>query len=92
MIQKRFRLPVSTGAFVIREGVPDHSAVLPGSAADVAGVREADIILEMNNTAVGEKTVIEDIIENIPLGTKISMKVLRSGEEKLLELITQERK
>ena len=92
MLQKRFRLPVSTGAFVIREGVPDHSAVLPGSAADSAGVREADIILEMNNKAVDEKTVIEDILENIPLGTKIPLKVLRSGEEKLLELITQERK
>lgn len=91
MLQKKFRLSVGVGAFVLREGVPGHLAVLPGSAAFEAGVREADVIMELNNTPITEKTAIEDILENMPLGSKIPIKILREGTEKTLELVIQEK-
>ena len=91
MIQKKFRLSVGTGAFVLREGIPGHPAVLPGSAAFQAGIHEADVIVALNNTPITEKTVIEDILENIPIGTKIPVTVLREGAEKTLEMMTQEK-
>lgn len=91
VLQKKFRLPVGVGAFVLREGVPGHSAVLPGSAAFQAGIQEADVITELNNTPITEKTVIEDVLENMPIGSKVPIKVLREGAEKMLELVIQEK-
>lgn len=91
LLQKRFRLPVSAGAFVLREGVPGREAVLPGSAAHKAGIKEADIILELNHQPISEKVGLEDILENAVLGTKIPMKIIRQGKEEILNLMLEER-
>ncbi len=91
MLQKRFHLPVSTGAFILREGVPGRTAVIPGSAAHRAGIRETDIIIKLNDIPINEKTGIEDIIENVPLGDKIPVKILRNGKEEILTLPVEER-
>ena len=91
MLQKRFRLPVQRGAFVLREGVQDRPAVVPGSAADHAGIKEADIIVELNAHVIDEKTGLEDILENVPLGDKISVKILRAGIKHMLTLVAEER-
>ena len=39
-VQEKFKLPVDHGALVVSEPVPDGQAVLPGGAADKAGVKE----------------------------------------------------
>lgn len=91
VLKKRFRLPVEKGAFVLREGVPGRSAVVPGSAADRAGIREADIIMEINHLSLDEKTGIEDILEKVVLGAEIPVKILRDGKEKILILTAEER-
>lgn len=90
-LKKRFRLPVEQGAFVLREGAPGQPAVVPDSAAARAGIREADIIVALNNTLIDEKTGIEDILEKTALGEKISVRVLRAGQEKVLTLTAEER-
>ena len=92
MLQKRFRLTTDRGAFVLREGVaPDRPAVVPGSAAEQAGIREADIIVAVNGNAIDEKTGIEDVLEKVPLGVKIPVKILREGKEQVLTLTAEER-
>ena len=91
MLMKKFKLPVEHGAFVLREGVPGRTAIIAGSPADRAGIHESDIILELNNKQVTEKTALEDILEDVTLGTDIAVKVLRKGEEKNLTLIAEER-
>ena len=90
-LKRRFRLPVDHGAFVLREGVPDRPAVMPNSAAFHAGLQETDVILELNNVAITEKSGIEDVLEKIKLGDHIPMKILRKGEEKTLTLEAEER-
>ncbi len=90
LLQKRFRLPVEQGAFVLREGAPDHPAIIPHSPAHKAGLQEADIIIELNKTAIDEKTGIEDILESMPLGKEISLKILRDGAEKVLAITPEE--
>lgn len=95
LIQKRFRLPVDRGAFVLREGVPgqgmaERPAVMPGSAAERAGIREADIILSLNRIAIDEKTSIEDVLEKIVIGEKVPVSILRDGKEETLTLTAEE--
>lgn len=90
IIQKKFRLPVEQGALVLREGIPGRPAVMPGSAAFKAGIREADIIFEINHTPIDEKTGIEDILEKVPLGEEFSLGILREGEKKEVRLTAEE--
>ncbi|MFY9463001.1 MAG: trypsin-like peptidase domain-containing protein [Candidatus Sungiibacteriota bacterium] len=91
MLKKRFRLPVERGAFVLREGVADRPAVVPGSAAEHAGIREKDIIIAVNDTLIDEKTGIEDVLEKVSLGVAIPVKVLREGKEQVLMMTAEER-
>ncbi len=91
MLQKRFRLPVERGAFVLREGVADRPAVVPGSAAEHAGIREQDIIVAVNEIPIDEKTGIEDVLEKVALGVAIPVKILREGREQMLTLTAEER-
>ena len=91
LLKKRFRLPVDHGAMVLREGLPGREAVLPGSAADKAGIKEADVILTLNRTTIDEKTGIEDILEKLAIGDKIHAKILRNGAEHELTILAEER-
>ncbi|TSD03301.1 MAG: 2-alkenal reductase, partial [Parcubacteria group bacterium Greene0714_36] len=98
--QKRFRLPIEKGAFVLREGLPgqsadgtmpDRPAIMPGSAAERAGLREGDIIISLNNIAIDEKNAIEDVLEKIAIGEKVPIGILRDGKEETLLLTAEER-
>ena len=91
MLSKRFRLPVERGALVLREGVKGRPAIIADSAADKAGMKEADVIIEVNNTVIDEKTSIEDVLEKVSLGQELPVKILRQGQEKMLTLVAEER-
>lgn len=91
LLKKRFNITVDQGALVLREGVPGRPAVMPNSAADKAGLHEADIITELNHTPIDEKTGIEDILEKVALGAEVPVKILRDGKEKILTLVAEER-
>lgn len=90
-LQKRYNLPTNEGAYILREGTPERPAVVPKSAADRAGLRESDVIVEINKTRINEKVGIEDILEKIPLGEKVPVKIIRNGREKNIVLTAEER-
>ena len=90
-IKKRFHLPVERGAFVLREGGPEMPAVIPNSPAHRAGIKEADIILELNNLSINDKCGIEDVLEKVTIGDKVPIKILRAGKEEILTLSAEER-
>ncbi|MEK7643068.1 MAG: trypsin-like peptidase domain-containing protein [Patescibacteria group bacterium] len=77
----RFRLPVDYGALVVREQMPDDHAVVPGSAAALAGIHEGDIVLSCNGRTITEKETMEDILETITPGEKIMLVILRDQEK-----------
>lgn len=91
LIRKRFQVTSEQGAYVLREGIPGRPAVLPNSAAYRAGIRETDVILEINNTPIDEKVGVEDILEKISIGEKVPVKIMRQGKEKILTLEAEER-
>ncbi len=90
MLQKRFRLPVNAGAFVLREGMTRSPAIIPDSPADRAGMKEADIIIAMNDASINEKMAIEDVLESTPIGKTLEIKILREGKEHTLTLTAEE--
>lgn len=89
-LQKEEDLPVDYGALIL-SGSNGEEPIVPDSAADQAGIKEGDIILELNNQKItSENTLGEEIMKYSP-GEEINLKVLRNGEEINLKAILKER-
>ncbi|MFH1841288.1 MAG: trypsin-like peptidase domain-containing protein [Candidatus Nealsonbacteria bacterium] len=91
-MQEKFNLPACHGAFVISEPVPEGNAVMPGSAAEKAGLKEKDIIIEVLKEKITEKKPIEDILQKCKIGKLVDMKILRNGKEITIKTLVEEKK
>lgn len=90
-LQKRFSLSVNRGALVISEPVPDGKAVVPGGAAAQAGIKEGDVILEIQKVKVCEKNPLEEVLQKCKIGQTIHLKTLRKGKEMMFKTVLAER-
>jgi len=88
-IQKENNLPVDYGAWII--GERNESAIFPDSAAEKAGLKENDIILEFNNEKITSENSLAKIIMKYSPGDKVILKILREKREKIIEVILGER-
>jgi S1-C subfamily serine protease len=77
---------------VISEPIPEGSAVVPESAAAKAGVKEGDVILEIQNMQVCEKSPLEDILQKCKIGEDIEIKIFRNNQEIVVKSTLEERK
>jgi serine protease Do len=77
-LQDLYDLSVSYGALVVSS---KEVAVLPGSAAEKAGIKEGDIILEINGEKITVKNNLARIINKYNPGDEVRMKVLRNGKK-----------
>lgn len=60
--------------------------VVPGSAADKAGVKEGDIILKMGNDEIDQNHGITDLLQKYSPGDKITLTILRDGKQQKIEV------
>lgn len=74
------KLPVDDGALVVREQLGE-SPVVKGSAADMAGIKEWDIILECNGEKISTKNPLAHILQKCKIGDQTLFKVLRDKKE-----------
>ncbi len=91
MIAEKNKLPVNYGALIIRERLGE-SPVVRGSAADRAGLKEYDIILECNGEKITEKNPLANMLQKFKIGEKISLKILREEKEIILKVKLEEKK
>jgi serine protease Do len=89
-IQAEKNLPVDYGALIIKGENPGDVAVVPGSAAEKAGLKENDIILELDGEKITVQNSLAEIIQKYNPGDKIVLKILREKEEKTIEIILGE--
>lgn len=89
-IQKERNLPVDYGAWIM-PGDQGEPAVTPDSAAAKAGLKENDIILELNNEKITIDNSLAKIIQKYKPGDKIVLKILRDKEEKTISVTLGER-
>ncbi len=90
-LQERNSLPADHGVLIARGETFEDLAVLPGSPADKAGLRENDIILEVDKEVLDENTSLANVIGNKNIGDTVQLKVLQKGEEKTIKLTLEER-
>ncbi len=77
-IKEENDLPADDGAWISGDGEP---GVVPDSAADKAGLQEGDIILEFNGEKLTAENSLAEVIQKYSPGDRVSLKVLRDGDE-----------
>ena len=90
-ISQANKLPVDYGALIVRENLGEK-AIVKNSAADQAGLKEYDIILELNGEKINEENPLTDILQKYKIGEEISLKILREGKEMNAKLKLEEKK
>jgi len=85
------QLPVDYGALIVRGERQIDLAVTPGSPADIAGIVENDIILEINGEKLTTSNPLVRAVRNLRVGDIIKLKVLHKGEEQDIDATLTER-
>jgi len=75
-VVKALKLESKRGALV--------SSVEPGKPAEKAGFKRYDVIVEINGQPIKDENDLRFKIADIDPGTKVTMKVIRDGKEKIL--------
>jgi S1-C subfamily serine protease len=87
-IQSENSLSVDYGAWIIKgQGEP---AVVSGSSAEKAGLRENDIILEFNGEKITAENSLAKIVVKYSPGDSVSLKILRGEAELFLNAVLGE--
>jgi len=68
---KAFNLPDGQGALI--------SGVVSSSPADLAGIKEGDVITRVNGNTVSNSSNLKSIIANLRMGSKVKMEFVRNG-------------
>ncbi|HLM02114.1 MAG TPA: DegQ family serine endoprotease [Pyrinomonadaceae bacterium] len=78
-------------------GLKDNKGVLvdnvkPGSAADKAGIKRADVVIAINGEKVEDSNVLRNRIAGTAPGTEITLTVVRDGSEQQVKVTLDELK
>ncbi len=89
-IQKANSLPVNYGAILVKGQSPTEMAVIPGSPADKAGLKESDIILSVSGEKITEDNSLSRIMNKHKINEVVIMKLLRQGKEAIISVTLEE--
>ncbi len=78
-IAKNYNLPVSEGAYIYSSS--NYSAVVSGSPAAKAGLRDKDIVTKVNGVSVGAAGSLTNLIGEYKPGDTVQLTVVRDGKE-----------
>lgn len=78
-------LSVDYGALIVKGSTVTDLAIIPGSPADIAGLEENDIILEVNGKQINKDQSLAKQLGQYDPDDTVTLKVLHDGEEKTVE-------
>jgi len=89
-VKKEYDLEIDYGALIIK-GDDGSPSIWPDSAAEKAGLKQGDIILEFNKEKIASDNSLVKIISKYSPGDTVSLKYLRDEEEITVEVELGER-
>lgn len=81
-IASQFDLKVTYGAYIAPPSDGSTAAIVAGSPAEAAGLKEGDVITEISGTKIDEKHSLTSLLDQHQPGDKVKLKVQR-GEDAL---------
>lgn len=90
-IQEEKNLAVDYGALIIGGETAEEPAIIPGSQAEKAGLREGDIILKFQGEKITVQNSLAKIIQSHNPGDKITLEILRGEKEIKIEAVLGEK-
>jgi len=76
--------------FKVKEGVL-ISQVFKGSPAEKGGIKRGDVVLEFDGKKVSNYRELQNLVAQTPVNKIVKVKIVRNGQEKLLDVKTGER-
>lgn len=61
--------------------------VIPGMAAEAAGIKRGDVIVEFDGMVVDDVRTLQQSVARSPVGKKVAMQVLREGETQTVTVV-----
>ena len=80
-------LSVDRGAYLYTQ---DGTAIIPGSPADKAGLKDEDIILEVGGKKVDQRNSLSTVLSQYNVSDEVELKVLRSDKEMTVKVTLEE--
>jgi len=92
-VQSKNNLPVDYGALVANGQNASDVAVIPGSPAAKAGIKEGDVILEIDGKKINQSYTLSDAIQSKKVGDTIKIKILSdNSKQTTLDVLLEENK
>ncbi len=85
-VAKQYNLSVKKGAYVHSDS---GSAVMSGSPADKAGVKDGDIITKVGDIEVGERGSVASLVSEYSIGETVQLTILRDGKTITVDVTLQ---
>lgn len=79
-------MDITEGALVVRGDKREELAVQPEGPADMAGIVEGDILLEINHQKITEKQGVSSLLQKYAPGDVVDIKLIRDGGEKTVSV------
>src|SRR3989338_1050793 len=89
-VKKKYNLSIDYGALILK-GEKGEPAIIEGSGAAKAGLKEKDLILEINQEKITNSNSVATIIAKYIPQDKVVLRILRGSEELNIEVILGER-
>lgn len=89
-VKEKYRLSVDYGAIILK-GDDGSRAVTKDLAADKAGLKENDVILEFNGEKITKENSLSKIIQKYNPQDKVTLKILRDKSEMNIDVTLGER-
>jgi len=84
-VKNELKLDVSEGAVIVK-GNNNESAILPGSGAEKAGLKEGEVILEADGQKIDENHPLQEVVQNKKPGDTVELLVLSGGVQKKIKV------
>jgi len=85
-LKENFNQNKTAGALIASDKASGIVGVIKNSPAEIAGLKDGDIILKINSDEITQKTDLAEIVRDYTPGAKIQVIILREGKEIVLEV------
>lgn len=85
-VANEYSLSVHEGAFVPPSSDPSSPSVLADGPADKAGIKENDIITEVDGTSIDEAHSLTSLLSPHQPGDKVTLTIVRDGGDKKIDV------